>query len=265
MYLFTRKGFLVKKKEEIWCLVNYLNIKTNMYAVSNYGRLRNIITQKELHPWLCKNGYRYGTFMCDDNSVITIGMHVIVAEHFIKKPKSLLKLNEPLVPNHLDFDKENNYFENLEWVTYAMNNEYNRIHNHWKTCDSAPNAKSNNLLIHKICELMEQGYLNKEIFKLLDIPINRYTKSLLTRIRTGKQWKEISKNYNITNKNTLRNNDTKLIESICQMLEKGYSHKQMRGKLGIPSDKDSKRKFKCLVYGIKTRRNYKDISEKYHW
>ena len=44
-----------------------------------------------------------------------------------------------------------------------MNNEYNRIHGHWKVCDQAPNAKSSNLLVEKICELMEKGYKNKEI------------------------------------------------------------------------------------------------------
>ena len=88
---------------------------------------------------------------------------------------------------------------------------------------------------------------------------------VLKKILVNKLLTQLILNYNITNKNTLRNNDNEFIESICRMIEKGYSHKQMRANLGIPSNKDSIRKFKCLVYGIKSRRNYKDISKKYYW
>lgn len=254
------------KEIEKWCIIKYLDIKENMYAVSNYGGIKNINTGKVLHPWLCKgNGYMYGTFMTNDNKTRSVGIHVLVSLHFIDIPDELKVLNEPLVPNHKDFDRKNNFVGNLEWMTYSMNNEYNRLHGHWKHSENAPNAQTTNLFVEKICELMEQGYYNKEIMKILDMEKNAYTKSLLTRIRTGKEWKEISKKYNITNKNTLRNSDTELIKSICEMLSKGYPLKQMRNTLGISDDKESKRKFKCLVYGIKTRRNYKDISKNYVW
>lgn len=112
---------------------------------------------------------------------------------------------------------------------------------------------------------MEGGYRNIQIMKELNLDNTAYNKSLLTRIRTGKQWKEISKQYDISIKNTLKNTNVLYIDSVCQMIEKGYTLKQMRANLGIPNDKESKKKFKCFVYGIKTRRNYKDISEKYNW
>lgn len=255
----------MKKRPEIWCEVKYKNIKPDMYEVSNYGGLRNIKTGKKLHPWIGKNGYMYCTFMCNDNTVISIGMHVIVAKHFLEVPKELQNIDEPIVPNHNDFDRSNNYVGNLTWMTYAQNNEYNRINGHWKICEDAPNSKVENALVHKICQFMEDGYKNIQIIKRLDLDNNSYFKSLLTRIRTGKQWKEISSQYNINNKNTLRNTDIEYIDSICQMIEKGYSLKQMRANLGIPDTAIYKRRFKSLVYGIRMRKNYKDISDKYTW
>lgn len=45
-------------------------------------------------------------------------IHILVAEYFVPNP---LKLKEV---NHKDLDKENNYYENLEWTS----GEDNRIH-----------------------------------------------------------------------------------------------------------------------------------------
>ena len=252
-------------KNEKWKIVNYKNIKPNKYAISNYGRVKNVCSGKQLHPWKCGNGYRYGTFMCTDKKPRSFGIHVIVCTHFVKIPTRLKDVDERIVPNHKDFNRENNYYKNLEWVTYSENNEYNVKHGHVKIADNAPNCRIDNETVEKICKLMEEGKRNKEIREILNLPQNGYYKSLLTRIRNGKQWKSISSKYDIKVHNTLRGNYTdEFIDSICYMIENGYSLKEMRKKLNISDDKISK-KFKSLVNGIRSRRSYKEFSDKYTW
>lgn len=246
--------------------MNIKNVKTNMYEVSNYGRIRNIKTNKLLNPWLGINGYRYVSLMCKDNNILKIGVHILVATYFVHVPDRLQKINKPIVPNHNDFNRENNFYKNLSWMTYAENNLYNVMNGHCKTCDSAPNAKVSNDTVHKICKYMEDGFTNTEILKKLNLKSTIYNKSLLTRIRTGKQWKDISNSYNIINKNTLlRKHDTNFINEICKLIDDGCSLSLMREILEIPSSQHENRKFKSLVYPIHNRISYKDISEKYNW
>lgn len=248
--------------KEMWTTVKIDGVKP-MYKVSSHGNILNEKTGNYLHPWKGKNGYLFVSLMRDDGTTLKIGMHNLVAIHFIKVPKYLRKLNEPIVPNHNDFNKENNHYKNLQWMTYAMNNQWNIDHGHCKVGEDCPNAKVSNIKVEMICKYMEEGFSNKDILSKLNFDNNRYYKALLTSIRTGSKWKSISSKYNIENKNTLRRNTPEFVEEICKLLEKSYSIKEMRKELNIP-DVD-KEKFKKLVWFIRTRKTYKDISINYVW
>lgn len=256
-----------KKKKDIekWCIVKYKNVKEGMYAVSSYGGLMNTLNGSTLHPWLASNGYRYASMMTDENKVLSVGMHVLVCEHFIEKPKELVDSEEKLVPNHKDFDRENNNVNNLEWVTYAMNNKYNRDNGHYSYGENSPTAKSTNEFVHQICKLMEKGYTNKGVAKILGVEMTGYMKGLLTGIRNGHKWKEISSQYNIKNKNLVKNHDDDIIREVCRLLEKGYSTKQIRITLGVTGDVQTVRRFGSFIRSIYRRRSHKEISKDYKW
>ena len=99
--------------EEIWKVIEYaIN-----YSVSNCGRVRQNKKNKILKPYINqRNGYVY-VFIRDNNGkYLNKRIHRLVAECFIPNP-----LNKPDV-NHKDFNRSNNYVDNLEWATRSENN-----------------------------------------------------------------------------------------------------------------------------------------------
>ena len=254
---------------ELWKVVKFKNVKENMYEVSNFGNLRNRRTDTVLHPWIGKNGYRFATLMCDNNKPLHVGMHTLVAIHFIPIPENLqylVKCGEKIVPNHKDFNKLNNFYRNLEWTTYQQNNDWNIMHNHCKKGDECPWSKTNNDTVHLICQYMEDGYTNKQILSFLGKDKHdKYYKALLTNIRTGKHWKHISSQYKIEITNTLRHYNDEYIHNICKLLDQHADLKTMRNILNVPNIKEEKEKFKKLVWFIKNRKSYKYISDNYNW
>jgi len=97
------------------------------YLVSNYGRVKSTFkviersdgtshtrVSKVLKPATDARGY-LRVAMSHKGRLITKKVHRLVAIAFIEN-----KLNYPQV-NHIDCNKKNNHFSNLEWVTNSQN------------------------------------------------------------------------------------------------------------------------------------------------
>ena len=107
--------------KEVW-----RNIKDyeGLYQVSSWGRIKRVTTGRILKTILGKDGYLQIN-LCKNGIQKRYKVHRLVAQAFIPNPQ-----NKPQV-NHIDEDKENNYVENLEWVT----NQENMLHNElYKRC-----------------------------------------------------------------------------------------------------------------------------------
>lgn len=91
----------------------YLQGTGEKYLLSNYGRLVNLGTNRELGGSL-RNGYITYSIRVD-GKIIGIMAHIEVAKHFIPNPE-----NKPIV-NHIDENKSNPRADNLEWVTAKEN------------------------------------------------------------------------------------------------------------------------------------------------
>jgi len=84
-----------------------------LYEVNNFGRVRHKDGQ-EINGSLNSYGYRaYSLFK--DGGRITAKGHRLVAEAFIPNPDSKRNVN------HKDGDRDNNFVDNLEWVTHGEN------------------------------------------------------------------------------------------------------------------------------------------------
>ncbi len=90
--------------------------KSCNYAISNYGRIRseNKSTKKEnlLKGAVVNRGLRILNVKLKDNSTGYSYIHRFVAEHFLEKPD---KEHNYII--HSDYDKNNNKWNNLKWVT----------------------------------------------------------------------------------------------------------------------------------------------------
>ena len=86
----------------------------NKYSVSNYG---NVKSYKYKTPRILKPDNSTGYLRVRINKKWFL-VHRLVAENFIEN-----KLNKSQV-NHIDENKLNNNYSNLEWVTHRENIEY---------------------------------------------------------------------------------------------------------------------------------------------
>lgn len=88
----------------------------NVYFINEYGDLKNA-DGRLIKPQKRKDGY--WQYQLSLNGIRKMHkVHRLVAKAFVDNP---FKLN---VVNHLDGNKANNYYKNLEWCTSAQNNKH---------------------------------------------------------------------------------------------------------------------------------------------
>ena len=95
------------------------------YSISNFGRIISTTQKKPklLSPQTDAMGYShyrlYNRTETDEVNVTLFKGHRLVAAYFVPRPKVINK--SVLEVNHIDGDKSNNHFSNLEWVTRSEN------------------------------------------------------------------------------------------------------------------------------------------------
>lgn len=101
---------------EEWKNLVYQNKRFENFKVSNTGKLRNTMTNKEYKTYINHRGYsQVCVSLGSRNDKKVFKIHRCVAETFIPNTD-----NKPQI-NHIDGNKLNNYVSNLEWVTSQEN------------------------------------------------------------------------------------------------------------------------------------------------
>lgn len=106
--------------EENWKPLIYNNINYgDRFEISNYGNIRNVKTKHIYKCHINKNGYlQVCVSLGSRKNKIVVKIHRAVAENFVANPANKKSVN------HIDGNKLNNYYENLEWVTNKENTHH---------------------------------------------------------------------------------------------------------------------------------------------
>ena len=116
----------MNKNKEIWRQIYYDGDKLH-YAISNFGRVVNTDTGIVLKPQLCGTvgkQYYFVSFCTKKSMHHKFKIHRLVAKYFVVNPDPKTKT----YVNHIDGNKLNNHYSNLEWVTHKEN-----IQHGWRT------------------------------------------------------------------------------------------------------------------------------------
>lgn len=101
------------EEKEIWKQYN------DRYYVSNKGRVYDVISEKMKPIFYTKiGGYAYVNFNIGNRKTKHKYVHRLVAELFVPNPCQYKEVN------HIDEDKKNNFYNNLEWCSHIYNNNY---------------------------------------------------------------------------------------------------------------------------------------------
>ncbi len=175
---------LRKIEDEVWKTIPYAD---KHYEVSNYGRIKSFCYDKEngkiVKPGSIK-GFQNVSFRSNGQKK-TFLVHKITAECFVDKEQG----NEDTVI-HLDWNKQNNHFSNLKWVTrehsYKRMMERLRQINKNSTKKIIRNSKLKKEDVAMVKAMLGKGVRQNVIAKLFCI-----SEMQVTRIKRGENWAEI--------------------------------------------------------------------------
>jgi hypothetical protein len=164
--------------KEIWQPI----FEYNNYVISNFGNVKNVITNKLLK-------FDYGKFghcrvcLCNKNGKKRFLVHRLVAKHFIPNP------NKYNIVNHLDCNPLNNKVTNLEWTTVSGNVIHAYKNNRIKPLIGTKNGMSvlKDEQVIEIINLWNKGLTQKEISDKIGV-----TRSCIAHITQGNRWIQYS-------------------------------------------------------------------------
>ena len=262
--------------EPIW------EIKPNMYAVSNYGRVMNILSGQQLSLVWNKNtcGYVYVGLQRIDNSRYIVQVHRLVAYMFLRDTYF-----EGAYVNHKDLCKYNNHISNLEWVTCEENNYHARINNSKAVINEniIPTNWSNGSItagekngmswleeekVHKICQsLVETGGDITSAVLAAGLSLTDNNRHLIAGIAGGRKWKHISCQYQLPPRKKIHYYDQYVIP-ICELFEQNENYSAIDIinilELNKLPDFDFER-FRHLIQAIKRGDRFYEISKNYNF
>lgn len=135
-----------------------------VYEISCLGRARRrqagpgAQVGKVLRPTKTDDGYLYFIFCINGEYIRPVWVAPLVAGVFIGPCPDGQEVN------HCDFDRENNRWDNLEYVTHAKNIEHSRVHGRYVGCSTGElngNSKLTAKEVSMIRKLWAKGGLSK--------------------------------------------------------------------------------------------------------
>lgn len=191
------------EEKEIWKLLP----NSKGYCVSNFGRIKrltrkvwnpnnnswNTIKEHEIQPNTNNSkGYeRVQIYYKNNNKKVTEFVHRLVALLFVVNP-NIDKFNQV---NHLDGNKTNNHWKNLQWCTNQMNmsHSWNKLNNRKRGKDAIIGISSRKLtenIVKSLPELLKTKSIT-EVAKELGVSV-----STISEIKSKRSWTWLNLNFN---------------------------------------------------------------------
>lgn len=168
-------------------------IKGLVYKIGNHGTI--IGPQRgEVKQRYSKDGYRVVTVGALNQQRSQAFVHRLVAELFVDNLEGKEEVN------HKDFNRENNHYTNLEWVTHQENIDYTLKNNYETFCKGSQGCKNGRSVftkneVLKIRKLYKEGKNIMEIIKIF-YPNYNYEQrknvwNRFKRVINGETWKSV--------------------------------------------------------------------------
>jgi hypothetical protein len=154
------------------------------FVISNYGRIKNTKTGKEIKTWVNKGSGYVCSMLCEDTKRKNVRVHILVASAFIPNP-----LNKKTV-NHDDGDKLNNHSSNLGWNTQSENqlHAYRTGLQVAKKGVDGNTSKANSETVKAVKRLLAKGYDSTYIKQNVDLSAFASPNAFISRIRLNKAY-----------------------------------------------------------------------------
>lgn len=171
-----------------------INNYKGLYQVSSFGCVRSL-NREIIYGNKSKGEYHNrkgqlltptlsGGYKTVSLSGKTFTVHSLVGEHFLDKPYG------DFVLNHKDYNKENNFYKNLEYVTQGDNIRHNYLAGNANIGIKQKDAKLNEKQILEIKKLLDTDISQNKIAKQFNV-----SPTTITDIKKGRKWKHIGKNF----------------------------------------------------------------------
>lgn len=193
--------------EEIW--KNHPSYPS--IEVSNLGQIRFVDSKEPVKTY---DDHGYTSFRIHNKLEF---VHRSVALAFVNNPNP----SKYEFVNHIDGNKQNNAFWNLEWCDIKMNTE----HMHFTGLDKKYTEEQ----VRNACRLLAEGLPHTKISVITGLP-----RKYISDIYRGRRQKQISSEYSINRK--LSRDDLYNKEVVISLIKTDHKPKQIAELLKIPYD-----------------------------
>ena len=256
--------------------VTYPGIQPNRFLISDKGEIYDIINGKYISQSTDKDGY----FIWHYNNT-SFRVHRLVAWEYCPNR------NLDLVIDHIDGNKQNNYYKNLEWVTsgenarraIAMGLRNNRGEN--SSTNKYPEE-----FVHDICRLLAKGNCIMDIFykvterdpliKKIDMsdPKDKSLYILIYHLSRKEIWPDVVSQYEFPeipkSKKVFNPIEGKSrftvdqVHQICKLYVAGKTTDEIIKTLGVDiSDPKELKRYQDACRSIRSGRNWPNIGSQY--
>ena len=249
--------FPFELEDEYWVNLNILDIRPNVYEISNYGNVRRIEDKFPIKAQTLIS--KYGAYRIVN--LVTIHgsqpkkylVHRLVGLVFVPNPN-----NYPQI-NHLNNNGMDECYCNLEWTTGENNTRYQQRIS--KYCLS-------NLENYQIYSMIENGASNSEIIDVMnnDLVDDEYVESIRESYIRNNPISEYDENKRVVNSSKYPNST---VIEICKLFQSGMhylDYMKIADILNIDvSDNKKRDTFYAYCSNIYKRKHHTHISKDFNW